>query len=244
MGTTVTRPANSRPEPTNSPILAAPSVAVTSARKAVPKMRPVSEHTPDGTSMAILKAASEFAASMTCARAPSTFRVRPVPKTASTTQSNPRNRSGGRSWPSATTRNGKADNVPKQIAGSLDSVPTVHRTTVTSNPRSARCLATTKPSPPLFPGPHSTATVRRCRAAISAATIRAHPAPALSIKTMLGIPMSSMVIRSSSRMVAAVTRVMAKTSDSWPILAHPRTPDKSRRACARAPDSPASSVAS
>src|SRR5262245_28776707 len=74
--------------------------------------------------------------------------------------------------------------------------------TDTSTPRCARVLATTNPSPPLFPRPHSTATGRSsrspCIASIAATTCR----PAFSIRTSDGMPTSSIVRRSASRICA------------------------------------------
>ena len=77
------------------------------------------------------------------------------------------------------------------------------RNTETSTPRWTSVRATTNPSPPLFPRPHSTATCRSDRsvwiASMAATTCR----PAFSIRTSDGMPTSSMVRRSASRICAA-----------------------------------------
>ena len=83
------------------------------------------------------------------------------------------------------------------------------RKTETSTPRCSSVRATTKPSPPLLPRPHSTATCRSsrspCIASIAATTWR----PAFSISTSDGMPMSSIVRRSASRICAAFrTRIV------------------------------------
>jgi hypothetical protein len=66
-------------------------------------------------------------------------------------------------------------------------------------PRWIIVRATTNPSPPLLPRPQSTATLRStrslCTASIAATTWR----PAFSIRTSDGMPMSSIVRRSASR---------------------------------------------
>src|SRR5207342_1260658 len=59
--------------------------------------------------------------------------------------------------------------------------------------------ATTKPSPPLLPRPHSTATLRSLRSANIASMAATTWRPAFSIRTIAGMPISSMVRRSASR---------------------------------------------
>ena len=79
--------------------------------------------------------------------------------------------------------------------------------------------ATTKPSPPLFPRPHNTATWRSARssklASIAATTWR----PAFSIRTMAGMPISSMVRRSASRIwLLFSTRIRRESSTRSAML--------------------------
>src|SRR5688572_14004115 len=71
-------------------------------------------------------------------------------------------------------------------------------------PMSRSTRAATKPSPPLLPGPHTTATCPRSPSSISIATC-ATARPAVSISVNAGMPMSSIVARSSARISAAVT---------------------------------------
>ena len=67
------------------------------------------------------------------------------------------------------------------------------------------CLATARPSPPLFPLPHSTTTFSLATAVIFWPSIRVTACAAFSISKRLGIPRSSMVIRSAERISAAVS---------------------------------------
>src|SRR5205823_3517514 len=68
-----------------------------------------------------------------------------------------------------------------------------------------RWRATTKPSPPLLPRPHTTTTGPRGRPRRARST-RAAPPPARSIRTGPGVP-CSMVQRSSARISSAVTTI-------------------------------------
>ena len=75
--------------------------------------------------------------------------------------------------------------------------------TAASMPRCASVRATTKPSPPLLPRPQSTATRPPSRASYVASMAATTWRPAFSMSTSDGIPMSSMVKRSASRICAA-----------------------------------------
>src|SRR4051812_4363396 len=85
--------------------------------------------------------------------------------------------------------------------------------TRTLKPLSSRCRATTKPSPPLLPGPQSTVTVQGLkRATMASATAR----PAFSIRMSDGMPCAT--AKASAAAISVVVRI------SWLMpatLAHP-----------------------
>ena len=90
------------------------------------------------------------------------------------------------------------------------------RNTTTAMPRCCSVRATTKPSPPLFPRPQRSATRMPARssklASIAATTCR----PAFSISTSDGMPMSSIVRRSASRICAeSSTRIGDLDTGRW-----------------------------
>ena len=98
------------------------------------------------------------------------------------------------------------------------------RNTETSTPRCSSVRATTNPSPPLLPRPHSTATRPSSRslwtASIAATTWR----PAFSISTSDGMPISSIVRRSASRICAAFrTRIDRYCTLTCRLVGHRRT---------------------
>src|SRR3954452_29031 len=66
-------------------------------------------------------------------------------------------------------------------------------------PRCASVRATTKPSPPLLPRPHSTPTLLDARSSNAASIAATACRPAFSISTIEGIPTSLIVWRSASR---------------------------------------------
>ena len=72
-----------------------------------------------------------------------------------------------------------------------------------SMPRCISVRATTKPSPPLLPRPHRTATRPPSRDSYAASIAATTWRPAFSINTSDGMPMSSIVKRSASRICAA-----------------------------------------
>ena len=90
---------------------------------------------------------------MTSRATPSTGRARPAPKIASTASAAPSRTAGD----SGSTGPGQRA-PPRASPCSLALSPS--RASRTAQPRSARIRAATKPSPPLLPGPHNTATGR------------------------------------------------------------------------------------
>src|SRR6185503_554883 len=88
------------------------------------------------------------------------------------------------------------------------------RYTSTSTSRSSNVRATTKPSPPLLPRPHNTATRIASSdsnvVSIAATTWR----PAFSINTIDGSPTSSIVRRSASRICRELSTLTSKPSVS------------------------------
>src|SRR6476661_5355518 len=73
------------------------------------------------------------------------------------------------------------------------------RNTIASMPRCASVRATTKPSPPLLPRPHRTPTRLDARSSNAASMAATACRPAFSMSTIEGIPTSSIVCRSASR---------------------------------------------
>ena len=110
-------------------------------------------------------------------------------------------------------RRAESARAPRGCGAHRRAHPTAIRSTNTgtSTTRSSSVRAITKPSPPLLPRPASTATRLVARfgnkASIAATTCR----PAFSISTSEGMPSSSIVIRSASRICAAVSTRM----DAW-----------------------------
>jgi hypothetical protein len=73
------------------------------------------------------------------------------------------------------------------------------RNTDVSTPRCTSVRATTNPSPPLLPRPHSTPTWLDARSSNAASIAATACRPAFSISTIAGMPISSIVRRSASR---------------------------------------------
>ena len=78
-------------------------------------------------------------------------------------------------------------------------------TPTTSTPRCSSVRATTKPSPPLLPRPQSTATWLVGRSSNAASIAATTWRPAFSISTSDGMPMSSIVRRSASRICSVLS---------------------------------------
>ena len=158
-------------------------VTVSEARTATPRTLPVSASTPEGTSTARTGASAAFIASMAAAAAPATGRVSPVPKSASTTTDTP-SRAGAAKGSGSTPASRIAPSMAEASRPSRPGSPTMRART--AKPASRARRATTNPSPPLFPAPHTTATRRtpgqwRTRA-------RNDPVPARSMSSAPGSP--------------------------------------------------------
>ena len=104
-----------------------------------------------------------------------------------------------------------------------------NRKTVTSTSRWDRQRAMTYPSPPLFPRPAMTPTLRAAMSGNSSVRNAAAPRPAFSIRILPGRPKDSIVLRSIACISLAVTRYMSalpmmainlKRSDKPPHFAH------------------------
>ena len=167
---------------------------MTVARGAIPRTSPLAPSMPLGTSIATTGSCRSPIASMTARATPSTGRARPAPKMPSTTSPTPSSAAGV----SASTAPGQRAAACAASPCSAVTEPSSARRT--GQPRSASTRAATKPSPPLFPGPQSTAT--GCgghRRETASATLR----PAVSISSMPGTP-PAIVSRSASPICAGV----------------------------------------
>ncbi len=201
--TTRTSPAWSLPGAIHRPGLAAWNVAVASALTAAPSTSPVEPLTPLGTSQATttgLPASpspppAAFMASIAPAAGSRGSPAKPVPRIASTIAPAPSSACGenrcGRS-PGSRFRLWAAS--PRSSSGS-ESV-----STRTSRPCSRSRRAATRPSPPLFPLPQTTATAPDGE---RSATSAARPPPARSMRSRLGMPRSEIAHSSSARCSAA-----------------------------------------
>ena len=110
---------------------------------------------PLGTSTATLGRRRAASASITARATPSIGRARPAPKIASIDDARRRRAapaSAARPRPATARRDARHRRVSRSRAPSSPSR--------TGQPARARCRAATNPSPPLLPGPHSTATGR------------------------------------------------------------------------------------
>ena len=120
-----------------------------------------------------------FAASTTARAWSVSSRASPAPNSASTTKSRPSRTAAD----SGVT--GPAQRAAMAAASPFSASIPPSNATAASQPAAARWRATTKPSPPLLPGPHRTATGHGAkRARISRATA----APAASIRRTPGMP--------------------------------------------------------
>ncbi len=230
MSTTCTRPAYSEPGSVKSPTFASPNVTVRSARTASGSARPESASTPVGRSTA-MTFGGWGAASRSCSRrriaanGPSIGRLRPVPRSASTTSSDDASASRRADVMSSLLASVTVtpSSVSAAIFGSAGSRG-VRRYTETSASQSARWRAATRPSPPLLPGPTSTSTRRPATTPRASHASCATARPASSISASRDVPAST-ALASSARIPAAVTSFIAV-----PVLAAtPRAARGARR---------------
>ena len=180
------------------------NVTVRSALMAMPRSCPVLPSKPLGTSTASTgrPALRALMAANSRASEPSTSRESPAPNTASTMHAAPRNTSG------SSLATGPSHRAAISAASPVSAARSPSSATRTSQPPAFSSRAATKPSPPLLPGPHSTA-IRAPGAAMlaaSAATAR----PAFSISVRLGTPAST--ARRSARAISSVA------SNSCPLM--------------------------
>jgi hypothetical protein len=182
---------------------------VTAARGAIPRTSPLAPSMPLGTSIATTGSCRSPIASMTARAIPSTGRARPAPKMASTTSPAPSSTTGA----SGSTAPGQRAAACAASPRSAATEPSSARRT--GQPRSTSTRAATKPSPPLFPGPQSTATGcggHRCET--GSATLW----PALSISSMPETP-PTIVSRSASPICAGVSRACLRQPSGEVVIA-------------------------
>ena len=182
MSATTTSPACSRPGNSRWPYLRRPKVTVTAALKAPPRASPVSPWMPLGISTATQGGSRSALDSASSSATPSSGRARPAPNNASTTSGSPSSSVDESGSTGCSHRSAMAAASPFKRSR----VPS--NPSRTGQPASASSRAATKPSPPLLPGPQSTATGRGAqRRTIACATAR----PAFSISVSPGIPASA-----------------------------------------------------
>ena len=173
---------------------------------------------PLGRSTATQGIGRSLIASTASANSPSSGRVRPVPKRASTTRSHSAAASAAPARSAGAATSITASSALRQIASWVAASPASWRPPVTrkirtSQPRTERWRATARPSPPLLPGPQKIAadSASPNDSPIASTT----PMAAFSISTRLGIPSSSMAARSTSRMASAVRILMQPPLRFW-----------------------------
>jgi hypothetical protein len=195
MSITWTSPACALPGWIHRPGLAAWNVAVATARTAGPATSPVEASTPLGTSAATTGAEAPFSASMALAAGPRGAPVAPVPSSASTSTPacSSRAASNGAGGRPGSRRSCSAAS-PRSSAGSNVA------STSTSRPAPRSRRAATRPSPPLLPFPHTITTRPNGE---RAATTRASPSPARSMRSSEGTPRSSIAQASVARIASA-----------------------------------------
>ena len=195
ISTTSTRPACPFPGSTYRPTFGPWNVAVASALTASPSTSPVDAFTPEGTSQATTGAPASLIALIAPATGSRGSPSKPVPSIASTIAPDRSRCSGANSRGGSPGRRSRFARASPFVC---DRSPTA--STSTSRPSSRRSRATTRPSPPLFPLPHTTRTGPR---PATEAVARASPAPARSIRSSPGIPRSSIAQASAERISAA-----------------------------------------
>src|SRR5437764_68959 len=180
------------------------------ARTAAPSGAPVSADRPDAMSTARTGAPQALMAAITAAATPATGALSPVPKSASTTAAARASRRARASTSAGVASARTAPRARRHAASMRAASPRTSSgraasQTSTGTRARRRWRATTKPSPPLLPRPHTTTTGPRGRPRRARST-RAAPPPARSIRTGPGVP-CSMVQRSSARISSAVTTI-------------------------------------
>ena len=188
-------------------------VTVASASTAAPSTRPVSVSTPLGMSADTTGTGQVFIICTAMRASPSTGRLRPMPKMASTITSASRHQaansaSSGAKGSSAPPAAASLASMARVSGVSFSRLPT--RTQRTSSPASRSRRAQATPSPPLLPGPQKH-TARPGAPPASSRAAWARAAAARSIRSVEGTPRSCMVIRSSSRIWDAVAILMKFT---------------------------------
>ena len=187
-----TAPQASRPGSNRWPGLRRKKVTVTAADGAAPRMAPLSPSTPLGMSTATQSRRRSLMPSTRARATPSSGRASPAPISASTTLAAP-SRMVGSSGAGVSPQRSAARRASPRSASRGARQPS--RTTT---PASRRIRAATNPSPPLLPGPHSTATgPPASRRRTTAATA----APALSIRSMPALPRA--IASASARPISA-----------------------------------------
>ena len=195
-----------------SPSLRAPMVAVMCAFTTLPRISPVSASRPDGMSTATRKASVVFIPAIAAAGTPVTSERRPVPNKASTMTAAPRRRScqtaGSLSPDRSTIVSGlrRRKTLANPAASPVILAGGNAKRTFTSAPRRKRWRATTKPSPPFCPAPHTMRTSNPATRGRSRTMISATPRPAFSMSTRPGSPSFSMIASSTARIWAAVSK--------------------------------------
>ena len=186
------------------------------AATAGPTTSALSALRPVGKSIATTGFEQAFRSAMMVSTRPVAGLESPVPRIASTIRSAPRTSDPCSSQLAAsaisTTSISSARKAPRFTRASPRTSPdTPIRNTDVSMPRSDNVRATTNPSPPLFPLPHSTAMCRLDRSSNVASIEATTCLPAFSISTSDGIPISSVVRLSASRICWLVrTRMNAE----------------------------------
>ena len=215
-----TSPHRVRPGSSTCPGFSRKNVTVQVACTTGPALAPVLPSRPLGTSTATTGLPAALMAATTSAAVPSSGRDRPAPNRASMTRSASASVAGLSGSTGSPQRSAMAAASPRR-ASRLPSRP--RRTWY---PCSRRSRAATKPSPPLLPGPHTTAIAAPARGA-SAAAASATARPAFSISVSPGTPCA--MARASARPIScAVSNSSAKD---------PPSPDASCATGARAPTS-------
>ncbi len=173
MSETITRRRSLGPAAAGGPASGGKNVTDRRALTATPRTAPVRPSIPLGRSIdtTIAPAApAALIASTIAAADPSSGRARPAPNRASTITSALCRRVGSAGSTTPRNRAAAAFASPVRMAGSP------RRPSRTMNPRSDSTRAATKPSPPLLPGPQTTATrvPCPCRTQMSAARHSRH----------------------------------------------------------------------
>ena len=179
------------------PGLWAMNVIVWLACTAQPITAPVSAWIPLGMSSERMGVPSALSFSTRAACAPASGRVSPMPNRPSTAR--PKRRSAGMSSRSVSPTASHLSSAFRASLGSLSRSPA--DTTVTRKNARLRCVATSKASPPLLPGPATTST----SLVLSPQSSRAYSAAAAPARSMsVGVGDAAPASPSSLRMADVV----------------------------------------